>query len=162
MDSDRKYRQHGYMDSDRDGGSRDDGPKPQGPRPPIDVTGPRLPRLVQHVAASRCYNCSDGSAAGHRLQRRLPEVQRGAALLQAVLALRALHALPVSEADPGAHCGEGQGQRVQPVHAARDGGARRDIERLTGAGPQASNSGPPAPRNPEDARSAFDRLFKKT
>jgi hypothetical protein len=24
-----------------------------------------------------------------------------------------------------------------------------------------ANQGPPAPRNPEDARSAFDRLFKK-
>ena len=32
----------------------------------------------------------------------------------------------------------------------------------TGPGPQASNPGPPVPRNPEDARSAFDRLFKKT
>ena len=46
MDSDRKYRQPGYMDSDRDSrGYREDRPKPQGPRPPIDVTGPRLPRL---------------------------------------------------------------------------------------------------------------------
>jgi hypothetical protein len=31
-----------------------------------------------------------------------------------------------------------------------------------GAGPQVSNPGPPVPRNPEDARSAFDKLFKKT
>ena len=59
MDSDRKYRQNGYMDSDREArGPRTDAPKPQGPRPPIDVTGPRLPRLVQHVAAARCFNCS--------------------------------------------------------------------------------------------------------
>src|SRR5436305_11548965 len=58
MDNDRKYRQHGYMDSDRDKSFRDDRPKAKGPRPPIDITGPRLPRLVQHVAASRCFNCS--------------------------------------------------------------------------------------------------------
>ena len=59
MDSDRKYRQNGYMDSDRDARDfREDRPKPQGPRPPMDVTGPRLPRLVQHVAASRCFNCA--------------------------------------------------------------------------------------------------------
>ena len=52
MDSDRKYRQPGYMDSEREArGPREDRPKPQGPRPPIDVTGPRLPRLVQHVAS---------------------------------------------------------------------------------------------------------------
>src|ERR1700733_14724559 len=63
MDSDRKYRQHGYFDSSStssngngsNGASR---PKPSGPRPPLDITGPRLPRLVQAVTASRCYNCS--------------------------------------------------------------------------------------------------------
>src|ERR1035437_5998673 len=57
MDSDRKYRQHGYQDSDRDV-SRPDRPRPQGPKLPIDVTGPRLPRLVQAVTAARCYNCA--------------------------------------------------------------------------------------------------------
>ncbi|HXA49689.1 MAG TPA: hypothetical protein VNV86_05275, partial [Candidatus Acidoferrum sp.] len=59
MDSDRKYKQNGYMDSERDRSAfRDDRPKPNGPRPPLDITGPRLPRLVQHVAASRCFNCA--------------------------------------------------------------------------------------------------------
>src|ERR1017187_8818498 len=58
MDSDRKYRQNGYMDSGESKSFRDDRSKPQGPRPPLDVTGPRLPRLVQHVAASRCFNCA--------------------------------------------------------------------------------------------------------
>ncbi len=65
MDSDRKYRQRGYSDSppsnkngngDRNGGG--DRPKPSGPRPSIDITGPRLPRLVQSVTASRCYACA--------------------------------------------------------------------------------------------------------
>src|SRR6202163_2295119 len=65
MDSDRKYRQNGYMDSDRESkGFREDRPRPQGPRPPLDITGPRLPRLVQHVAASRCYNCSTAIPPG--------------------------------------------------------------------------------------------------
>src|SRR5579862_4257313 len=62
MDSDRKYRQHGYFDrssTPSDGnGSNGSRPKPSGPRPSIDITGPRLPRLVQAVTASRCYNCS--------------------------------------------------------------------------------------------------------
>src|SRR6476646_11827007 len=59
MDGDRKYRQPGYMNSDRDARPRgDDRPKQSGPRPPLDVTGPRLPRLVQAVTASRCYSCS--------------------------------------------------------------------------------------------------------
>ena len=61
MDSDRKYKQRGYMDTDRDanGLAREDRPRvPTGPKPPIDITGPRLPRLVQAVTASRCFNCS--------------------------------------------------------------------------------------------------------
>ena len=40
------------------GPGREERPRPQGPRPPIDVTGPRLPRMVQSVTAARCYNCS--------------------------------------------------------------------------------------------------------
>src|SRR6202166_4221290 len=62
MEGERKYRQNGYQDSNsRDfskGDRRDERPKPQGPRPPLDVTGPRLPRMVQSVTAARCFNCS--------------------------------------------------------------------------------------------------------
>src|SRR5438067_9879746 len=59
MDGDRKYRQPGYMNSDREPRARsDERPKQSGPRPPIDITGPRLPRLVQAVTAARCYSCS--------------------------------------------------------------------------------------------------------
>src|SRR5712664_1579558 len=62
MDGDRKYSQRGYQESDRNGSkpfrNGDDRPRQQGPRPPIDVTGPRLPRLVQAVTAARCYNCA--------------------------------------------------------------------------------------------------------
>ena len=60
MDADRKYKQRGYMDLNGfvSDGVRQERPRPLGPRPPIDVTGPRLPRLVQTVVASRCYSCS--------------------------------------------------------------------------------------------------------
>src|SRR6202171_3531576 len=60
MDDDRKYRQNGYMDSGREPREfrRDDRARPAGPRPPLDITGPRLPRLLQNVVAARCYNCS--------------------------------------------------------------------------------------------------------
>src|ERR1700733_15318103 len=68
MDSDRKYRQHGYFDSSSSPNGNNNGnasrPKPTGPRPPIDVTGPRLPRMVQAVAASRCYNWATTLNAG--------------------------------------------------------------------------------------------------
>src|SRR5271170_3871515 len=59
MDDDRKYRQRGYQDSNGDSRERlPDRPRPSGPRPPLDVTGPRLPRLLQSVVAARCFNCS--------------------------------------------------------------------------------------------------------
>ena len=67
MDGDRKYKQHGYQDSGSNGaprGNGDDRPKQQGPRLPLDVTGPRLPRLVQNVVASRCFNCATALPPG--------------------------------------------------------------------------------------------------
>src|SRR5436190_23875470 len=65
MDGDRKYRQPGYMNSDREfKGRSDDRPKQSGPRPPIDITGPRLPRLVQAVTAARCFCCSTTLPSG--------------------------------------------------------------------------------------------------
>ena len=122
---------------------------------PLDVTGPRLPRLVQTVVASRCYNCVDDTARGHRLSRELPEVQRRAALLQAVRALRALHAVPVPEAVP-ADRDEGPGQRVRVVRTARDGGPGRHATAIRAR--RVHRSGAP---HPSEARAAFDNLFKK-
>ena len=59
MDGDRKYRQHGYQDSHyASNGARSERPKQHGPKLPIDVTGPKLPRLVQNVVAARCFNCA--------------------------------------------------------------------------------------------------------
>ena len=62
MDADRKYSQRGYQDNNRtdrrNGNGHGEQSKPQGPRPSLDITGPRLPRLVQNVTASRCFSCS--------------------------------------------------------------------------------------------------------
>ena len=66
MDSDRKYSQRGYQESDRNGSKsfpNGDSRKPQGPRPPLDLTGPRLPRLVQAITATRCHSCATQIAA---------------------------------------------------------------------------------------------------
>jgi hypothetical protein len=161
MDSDRKYRQHGYMDSDRDSKPfREDRPKPQGPRPPIDVTGPRLPRLVQHVAASRCFNCATTLPEDVDFNANCPKC--GAELhcckqcthFEPSTRFQCLKPIPVRIAlkDKANGCN----LFTPRVTVARDG---------TANGPSTSNSqtqqGPPAPRNPEDARNAFDKLFKK-
>ena len=162
MDSDRKYRQHGYMDSDRDNrGPRDDRPKPQGPRPPIDITGPRLPRLVQHVAAARCFNCSTALPDGVDFNGACPKCNaalhccKQCSQFEPSTRFQCLKPIPVRIPlkDKANDC-----TLFTPrVTVAREGtsGSAASVP------PPPVNSGPPAPRNADDARNAFDKLFKK-
>ena len=161
MDDDRKYRQRGYMDSDRDratnGHRREDRPKPNGPRPPIDVTGPRLPRLVQHVAAARCHNCATALPEGIDWNANCPKCNaplhccKQCAHFEPSTRFQCLKPITVRipVKDQLNTC-----QLFKPrVTVARDAA-------------QASNGlhvapAVPAPRNPTDARAAFDNLFKK-
>ena len=143
-------------------------PKPSGPRPPIDITGPRLPRLVQAVTASRCYNCSTTLPPDTALRRELPEMRNGAALLQTMLPLRAFHALSVHEADPGSYSGEGPGERLYTVFAPRHGGARGFVgANARRPGPCARNkyaSAAQCERRPRRLRPALQKVtfsFKK-
>src|SRR5579862_9082505 len=160
MDSDRKYKQHGYMDSDRDskGFRGDDRPKPQGPRPPIDVTGPRLPRLVQHVAASRCYNCATTLPPGIDFAGTCPKCNaalhccKQCSHFEPSTRFQCLKPIPVRIAgkDLANEC-----ELFKPrLTVARDSAQ---------ASPQpvvpAANV--PVPRSASDARAAFDKLFNK-
>ncbi len=158
MDDDRRYRQRGYMDSDRDNQGRkpEDKPRQQGPRPPIDVTGPRLPRLVQTVVASRCYSCATTLPNGTDFKACCPKC--GTALhcckqcahFEPSTRFQCLKPVPVRIAvkDQANECP----LFSQRVTVARDATA-------TAAGPVVAST--PAPRNPSDARAAFDNLFKK-
>jgi hypothetical protein len=159
MDSDRKYRQRGYMDSGRPEprGPRPDGdrPKPQGPRPPIDVTGPRLPRLVQAVTAARCYNCAAPLPTGIDWNSNCPKCNaplhccKQCAHFEPSTRFQCLKPIPVRIAgkDQANTC-----NLFSPrVTVARDGAAPSAVTPLLDQGP----------KTPNDARSAFDRLFKK-
>ena len=161
MDSDRKYRQNGYMDSGESKSFRDDRPKPQGPRPPLDVTGPRLPRLVQHVAASRCFNCATTLPPGTDLSGNCPKCNtelhccKQCSHFEPSTRFQCMKPIPVRipVKDKANEC-----TLFTPrVTVARDGTAS------SSAPPPSANpnAGPPAPRNADDARSAFDKLFKK-
>jgi hypothetical protein len=168
MDSDRKYRQHGYFDSSStssngngsNGASR---PKPSGPRPPLDVTGPRLPRLVQAVTASRCYNCSTTLPPGTGLDGPCPKC--GTALhcckqcshFEPSTRFQCMKPIPVRIAikDQKNDCA-----LFSPrVTVAREGSSSQmngGVSRVPAPGLNT-----PPPRNASDARDAFDRLFKK-
>jgi hypothetical protein len=159
MDEDRKYRQRGYMDTDRDrvsnGHRQGDRPKPNGPRPPIDVTGPRLPRLVQHVAAARCFNCATALPEGINWKSNCPKCNAP------------LHCCKqCAHFEPSTRF-----QCLKPILvriAAKDQANECELfkPRVTVARDAAPSNGSvtpsvPVPRSPTDARAAFDNLFKK-
>lgn len=158
---DRKYRQRGYMDSDRGdrrpARDREERPRPQGPRPPIDVTGPRLPRLVQAVTASRCFNCSTQLPDGTDFTGKCPKC--GADLhcckqcthFEPSTRFQCVKPIPVRIPwkDKANDC-----QLFTPrVTVARD---------ASPAGPPpAPVNGDAGPKSSTDARNAFNALFKK-
>jgi hypothetical protein len=162
MDEDRKYRQHGYMDSDRDRAPSQrpgDRPKPpQGPRSLQDPNGPRLPRLVQSVTASRCFSCSTTLPQGTDFKGLCPKC--GAELhcckqcahfepstrFQCVKPIK--ERIPVK--DKANEC-ELFSPRVTVM---------RDAAPQTAA-PVNNAAAVKDVRTPNDARAAFDNLFKK-
>jgi hypothetical protein len=155
MDSGRKYQQRGYQDSERE--ARTDRPTKDGPRPPIDVTGPRLPRLVQAVTAMRCYNC--GTALAHGVvdfKGTCPKCQ---------VALHCCKQCSYFEPSTRFQCRKPIPIRIAVKDAANE--CELFAPRVTVARDSSASSGPaiasnvPAPRTASDARAAFDQLFKK-
>src|SRR5215472_12627398 len=174
MEGDRKYRQHGYQDSGRDsenGHRREERPRPQGPRPPIDVTGPRLPRMVQAVAAARCYNCATALPPDIDWRGNCPKCAaalhccKQCAHFEPSTRFQCLKPVPVriSPKDQANSC-----DLFKPrVTVARDaphppngfGAMGNGNGHSNGSGPAAANA--PAPKSATDARAIFDSLFKK-
>lgn len=170
MEGERKYRQNGYQDSgSRDfskGDRQNDRPRPQGPRPPIDVTGPRLPRMVQSVTAARCFNCSTTLLPDIDFKGKCPKC--GAALhcckqcsyFEPSTRFQCLKPVPVRIAakDQANEC-----TLFKPRFTVARDAAHPPAS--NGYGASSGNSAPlpniAAPRNASDARAAFDSLFKK-
>jgi hypothetical protein len=157
MDEDRKYKQRGYMDTDREYRDRRpaDRPKPSGPKPSIDVTGPRLPRLLQNVVAARCFSCSTTLPSDVDWKGMCPKC--GAALhcckqcahFEPSTRFQCLKPIPLRIAvkDQANQC-----ELFKPrVTVARDAAPANNH----------TNALPQPPRSPNDARAAFDNLFKK-
>ena len=159
MDGDRKYRQHGYQDADRSSPRYTDRPRPQGPKLPIDVTGPKLPRLDQNVVASRCYNCAVSLPHDTEFKGNCPKC--GAALhcckqcvnFDSSTRFQCHKSIPVRIAvkDQANTC-----ELFAPrFTVARDALPSGPVSRLQQSG---EISGP---SSVSDARAAFDNLFKK-
>ena len=168
MDGERKYSQRGYMNSERsprDGNGQQDRSKPSGPRPPIDVTGPRLPRLVQNLTASRCFSCSTTLVPGTDFTENCPKC--GTALhcckqcahFEPATRFQCIKPIPVRipVKDQKNECS----LFTPRVTVARDisgPGASNGNGNYKSAAQQIMAA---PPRNASDAKSAFERLFKK-
>jgi len=163
MDSDRKYRQRGYGDSGGPPLANGNGqkPKPAGPRPPLDITGPRLPRLVQAVAASRCYSCATTLPPGTVFNGPCPKCSaqlhccKQCSHFEPSTRFQCMKPIPARIAlkDQPNEC---------TLFSPRVTVAREVVNGQNGhSRPPVPSLNTPPPRNASDARDAFDRLFKK-
>jgi hypothetical protein len=165
MDGDRKYRQHGYQDSDYSSNrNRFERQGQQGPKPPIEITGPKLPRLVQNVVASRCYSCATALPADADFKGLCPKCHvalhccKQCVHFEPSTRFQCTKQVPVRIPlkDQANTC-----EMFEPrVTVARDvlhGGPPPRTSQ--GSGPRTTDGS--ASRNASDARAAFDSLFKK-
>ncbi len=151
--SDRKYRQHGYQDSDRERGRQPDRERRPAPTPGapaatrrLSSEGARNPNLMGFREVAKCALCA------------APVDPAIASLSTCSRCGQALHAcIQCMHFDPGARleCTQPIRTRVAPKDAANDCGlfaGRASWERET--------SSSAAPSSASSARKAFDDLFK--
>ena len=164
MDDDRKYRQRGYMDSDREPETAGPWtrPKPSGPRPPIDVTGPRLPRLLQNVVAARCFNCSTTLCRRTSIGRAsVPSAARDLHCCKQCAHFEPSTRFQCLKPIPAADCGEGSGQRMRAVQPARHRGSRRGPSEQSPFAPQVQRRAlPTTPAPPSIVSSRSQSKFR--
>jgi len=169
MEGDRKYKQRGYQEISRDTSSFNNGlraedrPRTQGPKLPVDVTGPRLPRLVQAVTAARCYNCATTLPSAVDFRGVCPKCAaalhccKQCAHFDSSTRFQCLKPIParIAAKDQANEC-----DLFKPrVTVARDSAHSQSSAPMGGPG-----MGLPItlePRNATDARAAFDSLFRK-
>lgn len=155
MGGDRRYRQRGYMEEYGRGDRSREERGQRGPRQPIEVTGPRLPRMVQTVAAARCYNCTTTLPAG---------VDFGGNCPKCGVALHCCKQCAHFEPSARLQCLKPISARVASKDKAN--GCKLFSSRVTVARDAAGESSSqlvsnPGPTTVRDARAAFDNLFKK-
>ena len=136
--SDRKYRQRGYMDENRE---RE--PRPKAPPKPSEREGPRSPRMMAFGTKVKCDGCGSAVQANIAIDTSCPKCNAD------------LHTCrQCTFFDPGARfeCRKPITARIANKGAGNECelfAARTVVERETSSG------------KPTDARQAFANLFKK-
>lgn len=138
--SDRKYRQRGYQDHDREPQRpREQKPKQQ----PVDREGPRSPKMMAFGETTKCSSCGAKAPTNITLESTCPNCRGD------------LHTCrQCTYFDPGAHfqCSKTIPARIVNKNARNNCElffTRTVVERQTSSGA------------PTDARQAFANLFKK-
>ncbi|HTX16576.1 MAG TPA: hypothetical protein VMD77_14850 [Candidatus Baltobacteraceae bacterium] len=156
----RKYKQRGYRDRDAEDKKRErseHAERPsQPPRPKQDMLGPRTPRMVGTVSRARCSNCGAVLAPGFDLNSECPRCH-----FELHSCKQCLH----FDTGKQFECTQPIPERIAKKDAKNDCkffDFRVTIEKDTSPVNYAS----PAPvattaARPNDARKAFEDLFKK-
>jgi hypothetical protein len=139
--SDRKYRQRGYMDSDRESQRPKPQSKPQSK--PVDREGPRSPKMMAFGETVKCASCGAKAPPNINAESSCPKCNAD------------LHTCrQCNYFDPSARfeCRKSIPARIMNKNARNTCelfAPRTVVERETSSGP------------PTDARQAFAKLFKK-
>ena len=164
MSDDRKYRQRGYQDDDRD--RRPQGPRPDGggnkperePGAPagarrISSEGARNPRMMNSRQVARCTRCGTNTD---------PQVMSRSKCTKSQVDMRSC--IQCVNFDPGAsfECAVKLTARVSPKDTANEcqhfsGRTTWERETTTAVSSTSSSSNP---KEPSGAKKAFDDLFK--
>jgi hypothetical protein len=153
----RKYSHRGYMDSD--------GPKKKEKRPPEnrgprqEQIGPRTPRMVGTITRARCSNC------GAVLQ---PGFDPGGKCPRCAFELHSCKQCAYFDTGAQFECTRPITERIAKKDARNDCAfyafrttVEKDTAPTTVSAPSAAPSGGFTSSRPNDARKAFDDLFKK-
>ena len=151
---DRKYKHKGYSDRDREDKKRE---RPAEPRPRQEQMGPRTPRMVGTVMRARCSNCGTILAPGFDQNGKCPKCQ-----FELHCCKQCVHF------DTGAQfeCTQPIPERIPRKDAKNQCTFfefRMTVEKDTSPVNYPCNPAP-APVStgrPDDARKAFEDLFKK-
>ncbi len=157
---DRKYSHRGYRDAEKQEKkekSHDRKPPQSGPRG--DQFGPRTPRMVGTVTRARCSNCGAVLAPGFDPNGQCPKCQ---------FELHSCKQCRFFDSGAQFECAQPIPERVSPKDAKNNckfyefrTTVEKDTAPTSYAQPAQAAASSPAPPRHNDARQAFEDLFKK-
>ena len=154
---DRKYSHRGYRDAEKQDKGKKSERKPEQPRPPRqEQFGPRTPRMVGTVTRGRCANCGAVLQPGFDPNGQCPRCQ---------FELHSCKQCRFFDSGAQFECTQPIPERLSPKDAKNNCTFyefRMTVEKDTA--PTAYSQTPAtviSPSRPNDARRAFEDLFKK-